>query len=384
MTGTIVIDGPRYRRAATTDRLSATIRVGDVPHEVSFETGDGPIASGPEPFLSLAMLPAMRLGHALRLTGPVSPLLLGNLPVLQTRFAGADARLQVIEVAADASSPRPGPAGRRVGAFFSGGVDSFFLLLQRQDEITDLIFVHGFDIDIAADSLHRAALDMARNVARETGKRLIHIQTNLRRFGDRYVDWGDHLHGPALAAVAQLLSPQFGRVLIAGEYIGTTRLLASRREVNPLWSTEAVEIVHTGDDVTRLRKVGRIAAHPLVQRWLRVCWENRGGRYNCCACYKCVKNMASLRAYGMLNQVRTFEYPLDLGAVARLKPPEQWPHSIESLKEILHFVERHGSDRPLAKALRDCLDRRYEKGIWRIARGARARLRRVTRLWSRA
>jgi hypothetical protein len=268
-----------------------------------------------------------------------------------------------------------------VGAFFSGGVDSFFLLLELQQEITDLIFVHGFDIDIGSEKIHRAALEMAQSVARHTGKRLIRVETNLRHFGDRYVDWGDHLHGPALAAVAHLLSPQVERMLIAGEYLGTTRVIASRIDLNPLWSTEGVEIVHTGHDVTRFQKLGRIGTHPLVQRWLRVCWENRDGRYNCCTCYKCVKNMASLRALGTLDQMKTFEHPLDLGAVSRLAPPRQWSHSIEGLQEILSFVEQKGSDRPLAKALRDCLSTRYETGIWRIARGVRRSVRELMGLW---
>jgi hypothetical protein len=250
-----------------------------------------------------------------------------------------------------------------------------------QQEITDLIFVHGFDIDIGSEKIHRAALEMAQSVARHTGKRLIHVETNLRHFGDRYVDWGDHLHGPALAAVAHLLSPQVERMLIAGEYLGTTRVIASRIDLNPLWSTEGVEIVHTGHDVTRFQKMGRIGTHPLVQRWLRVCWENRDGRYNCCTCYKCVKNMASLRALGTLDQMKTFEYPLDLRAVSRLAPPRQWSHSIEGLQEILSFVEQKGSDRPLAKALRDCLSTRYETGIWRIARGVRRSVRELMGLW---
>ena len=44
-----------------------------------------------------------------------------------------------------------------MGAFFSGGLDSFHTLLRRTDEITDLILVHGFEIPVEDRALYERA-----------------------------------------------------------------------------------------------------------------------------------------------------------------------------------------------------------------------------------
>jgi hypothetical protein len=375
----IEIDTPNFRRLDDGEHLSAKIRSGGLDYEVYFKTRNGPICIGVEPFLALGLLPAMRRGQGLRVAHPVSSLLLSHLQLLQARFAQADPRLRIIKVTAEAESPPQPLSERRVGVFFSGGVDSFFTLLERHDEITDLIFVHGFDIPLTSHQLHRVALQNAQDVAGHMGKHLIQVETNLRHFGDRHVDWGEHLYGPALAAVAHLLSPQIRRAFIPGEYLGSSRLVASRLDIDPLWTTEMVQILHHGHDVTRFEKLGRIGSHPLVRRSLRVCWENRNGRFNCGICSKCLRNMAALRAHGILEQVKTFEHPLDLGALSRITLPWQLPHIAEGLREILSRVEREGSDPELASALRGCIHERYHRsrfyGPRRILRSL------LTRLW---
>jgi hypothetical protein len=369
----IEIGGLRYNRLDHAEQLSATIRIGNVEHEVYFKTGDGPIERGIEPFLALGLLPAMSLGQDLQVAEPVSPVLLSNLQVLQMRFAEQYPHLRAIEVGAEHEMSQPPPSTRHTGVFFSGGVDSFFTLLEHQHEISDLVFVHGFDIRLNSHDLHRAALAMAQRVVGGMGKRLIHIETNLREFVDRYGDWGQHLHGPALAAVALLLSGRIERMLIAGERRGGT-LSASRLEFDPLWSTERIEIIHHGHDVTRFQKLRRVGAHPLAQQSLRVCWENRYGRVNCCVCSKCLRNMAALRAHGTLDQVQTFGYPLDLTALSRLSLAEQPPNGIDGLREILTFLERTGSDPQLARAVRYCLEERYYHGPFHLMRKAYGRI----------
>ena len=272
----IAIGGLRYGRLNHAEQLSAMIRIGDAENEVFFRTVDGPIDKSIEPFLALGLLPAMILGQDLHVVGPVSPVLLNNLRILQTRFLEQYPQLHVVAIVADAEAPRLPPTPRRTGVFFSGSVDSFFTLLEHQHEISDLVFVHGFDIPLSSRDLHAAAPAMIRRVAQGMSKRLIRIETNLREFTDRYGDWGQHLHGPALAAVALLLSRQIQRMFVAGELRGGT-LSASRLEFDSLWSTEWVEIIHDGHDATRFQKLRRIGSHPLAQQSRRVCWENFPG-----------------------------------------------------------------------------------------------------------
>ena len=50
------------------------------------------------------------------------------------------------------------PQGKRVGCFFSGGGDSFYSFLKHRTEITDLIFIHGFDISLANLELRKGSV----------------------------------------------------------------------------------------------------------------------------------------------------------------------------------------------------------------------------------
>ena len=64
-----------------------------------------------------------------------------------------------VPVVAEASPTPPGPAVRASGAFLSGGIDSFYMVLRDRNgarpadvpAIERLLLVHGFDIPIAAE-----------------------------------------------------------------------------------------------------------------------------------------------------------------------------------------------------------------------------------------
>jgi hypothetical protein len=88
--------------------------------------------------------------------------------------------------------------------------------------------------------------------------------------------------------------------------------------VDQLWSTEQLEIVDVGGRYNRVERVRKIADHPLVQRSLRVCWENPDSAYNCGRCRKCLQTMLTLEVFGKLDRVSTFP-ELDLDAVARVE-----------------------------------------------------------------
>ncbi len=56
----------------------------------------------------------------------------------------------------------PSDLASGIACFFSGGVDSFYTLLKHREEITHIIFVHGFDIALEDHSLRAQASRMAR------------------------------------------------------------------------------------------------------------------------------------------------------------------------------------------------------------------------------
>jgi hypothetical protein len=265
-------------------------------------------------------------------------------------------------------------APQGVACFFSGGVDSFYTFLKAHDEITALIFVHGFDIRLDRVALRDRVAGAVRDLAARLERPLIEVETNLRDFSNRYARWAPEYFGSALASVGLLLSPQFRKIYIPGS-VTYAELLpwGSHPMVDTLWRTEETELVHDGCEATRVEKVGFIASHEVALGSLRVCWENRDGAYNCGRCEKCLRTMISLRAVGALDRCATFPRRLSLPAVATIAIPNAILRSF--YEQNLDVVLRAGRDPALAWALRICLNR-YRQGLWYVVRGARNRLRR--------
>ncbi len=354
--------------------VSAPIGIGGQRHEVWYRVAEGPVASGAETFLAAALVPAMKLGADLRIPGRVSPRLLSAIPKIQDILhTWYYPYLQKTAVAVEAQQPHPSILSGDVGCFFSGGVDSFYTLLKHREEITKLIFVHGFDIRLDDGLLRAKVSGVLRTVASEFQKPLIEVETNLRTFSETYAGW-ELYHGCALATVALLLSPQFRKVYIPASYsYSQLHPWGSHPLLDPLWSTDETEIVHDGCEALRIEKVARISTCNVALRWLRSCWENPGGVYNCGRCRKCLLTMVLLRAVGALERCATFEGSLDLKAVSRLPPLNMPSNTINP--PTLEILERLGKDPALAQALRDCLNQRHYRGVWRLARGARNRFR---------
>ena len=105
-------------------------------------------------------------------------------------------------------------------------------------------------------------------------------------------------HGAGLAAVAYALAPVHRKVIIASSYASADlHPWGSPPLLDPLWSTESLEIVHDGGE-TRLEKLRGLAGHPEGLALLRVCWEN-ADENNCGRCEKCLRTMLELRALGV-------------------------------------------------------------------------------------
>ena len=359
----LVVEAPGVRRLEAGAEASARVCVGERSFEIRFRVSEGAVSGGVEPFLALALFPAMKLGLALCTEAECSARFLENLDVIQDRFLSWDSSLSRVRIVAPAAlDPKP-LVPRRSGAFFSGGVDSFHTLFRYAGQVSDLVFVHGFDIPVRDEQFYRQNALLYEEVAAEFGKRLVRVSTNLREFTDCYVDWGLFAHGPALAAVALLLEPQLDRMLIPGEYFPASSVpppRGSHPETDPLWGTEQMTIVHDGFDRTRAQKLAEIQHHPMVRRLLRVCWQRKNQGYNCCECGKCLRNMAILRAYGVLDQFSCFHLPLDTRKLARQRVTlAQWR---EMLEEILEILGTPSKDPALTEAIRYCLAERYYRG----------------------
>jgi hypothetical protein len=242
-----------------------------------------------------------------------------------------------------------------VGCFFSGGVDSFYTLLKHREEVTHLIFVHGFDIALENEAVRSQASVMAREVAKELGKALIEVEADISPFPRTLVGW-EKYHGAAMANVALLFQHLFRKVLIAATYTyAELTPWGSHPVLDPLWSTELTEIVHDGCEATRIDKLAYISEHDLAMRWLRVCLKTPGGAYNCGRCGKCLRARVGLRTVGALERCKTLPHDLSLEEVANMPMPNEAGRFV--VMQTLKALERQGTQPELTRTIAEVLDK---------------------------
>ena len=285
-----------------------------------FRASDPVLDANTSTFLSAALLPCMELGLDCTIDGVVSARLLESVGKIQDIFSAWDSRFHRIRVTGTGGSELSTESNkRRSGSFFSGGIDSLYTLYRHRDEIDDLILIHGFDVDLEDHALRKQVSGRVREFASNTGKSLIEVETNVGIFLRKYVGWSFG-HGPALTAVGHLLAPRLRRIFIPATHTLADEVAwGSHPLVDPLWSSEMLEFIHDGDDVTRVQKTEAVVGWPDAMNCLRVCWKNSGGAYNCGRCAKCMRTMVTLQMLGAHESLAVFDEPLNLSRVAALR-----------------------------------------------------------------
>lgn len=217
-----------------------------------------------------------------------------------------------------------------------------------------LLLEDAYPLEIARrdGSAYRTAVDRNDRFAGAMGKTLIPVSTNHYAFGYRYNLSRNLTQGSALAGVALLLG--LPRAYLPSAYSYRQLFpLGQHPLTDPLYSNEAVEIVHDGAEVRRVDKVARIAADPQALRHLRVCFDNMNE--NCGRCAKCLRTMIPLAR---------------LGAAHAPFPPLPPPRAIRRLRvaneiERIFFAENldavlGSKTDTLDRALKACL-RRFDR-----------------------
>ena len=362
------LDGLKSRREGGVAELSALLRLGPVRRRMFFRTADAQIASGCDPFVPAVLLPAMRGKFDVSIAPAVSRQILKAAErVQEMEFAWhPDWRMTQITAPAAEDASSDHPASSAVGAFFSAGVDSFYTLQKHREEITHLIFVSGFDLPLQRETLRRLILGEVRKTAAQVGLPLIEVETNLREFSDDlYFSWEEQ-HGAAMAAVGHFLAPSFRKIYIPSSYALPFLLpFGSHPGLDPLWSSETLELVHDGIEATRFDKIGALVAWDTAVENLRVCWQLNEGHYNCCQCRKCLWTMAFLRAHGALARAKSFPSSIDLARLSE-QPVVATEHRYRLIQAIATLKEQ-GKDRELVDALDAALNQRHSLG--RVVRG---------------
>lgn len=352
-----------------------------------------PVEAGGDPFVPALLPLAMRRRERLRIEGPVSPLLLTNASRAAGLLNGWWPELARIRVsgASERSAPRVG--GRRAASFFSGGVDSWHTLFENhrvetapERRVSALLAVHGLDISINNTGRFAASLEGARRAAEATGCELMSLSTNHfevmrpRLKGLVFeTSWG-MMHGPTAGALALALGGAFERVLLAST--DDERRLVPRSThpaLDPLWSDEAVTLIHDGAASTKHEKVARLCASSVALETLRVCspHDTEFVTYNCSRCLKCQGVMIDLYIEGALERACTFTGVID---------PELFPGFAVSPWDAAFWEDRRdglvrmGDPLQLAPAI----DAALARGRARTQRPLRATRTAALRVWNAA
>jgi hypothetical protein len=201
-------------------------------------------------------------------------------------------------------------------------------------------------------------------VIEQEGITFVPVVTNLRSLDDYEfrVDWMWHAHGAVFAAIAHAFTGAFRRVLLASSYDAEHLTpWGSHPLTDHHFSSTALELVHDGEELTRLDKLRILTGWPKGLDSLDVCyfWRQRasGEAPNCGRCEKCLRTLAGLIAVGVrTDNISTFrERELTATSLGRIMALQDEYERV-AWREILGALET-AERRPEAKAVKSLLRR---------------------------
>jgi len=253
--------------------------------------------------------------------------------------------------------------------------------LGSPERVDEAAFLLGYDLPLEEPETYARLRDRLEPAAGEMGVRLIPVATNVRRTAFRRARWAYLSHGCVLAGVALALGGRWESALIAsGETYANLQPRGSHPLTDPLLSTARTRIVHDGAGFSRVEKTDFLAGSEAVLGALRVCFKSRD-EWNCGACNKCFRTMATLEAAGALDHCPTFPGgSFSLPRLRRLYSPDA-AHA-RFMEDVAAYAERKG--RPdIAGAVKESL--RYSARLRRwLAPTARLKTRRGWRRLGRS
>lgn len=368
-----MISRPLLTPLAKGHRLSARLDAPGFSQTLWYEVVGCPLVVDATPFVVAALPLAMAHGWQLHSDAPVSARLLNAFPTIQSilqLWINGSQRIGC-NLPTHANLPRQ----KASGCFFSGGVDSYYTFLKHRSAIDSHVFVTGFDVPLHKTALAERVGREMRNTSAAFGVNLIEVKTNLREFCDQIVSWR-YYHGAALASVAHLLTQRLGAIYVAATHTYADLFpCGSHPLLDPLWSSELVELIHDGCEASRFQKVEALAKEPIALKTLRVCYHNKASELNCGTCEKCLRTMTSLYVLGVLDRCESFGKKLDMRRLAGQRLGGN-PRILMYVQENLAAVRERQDAPHVVQALKQSM--RRPGLIRRINRQAKPLFRRST------
>lgn len=337
--------------------------------DVTFEftaPADGDHHLSARPALLAFLIPAMRVGDPVVLRQWVDPVTVMNLAEWQEAMSTwSPDRLRPVPIIVEAD-PLPVPVPRFAGGLttFSGGVDSSFTLMRntvgsaepvayRRAPLAAGLMIHGFDIALEDEAVFESAFLRSRRILEGFGLEAYRLRTDVRQFEvDFGCDWPSETHGIWLAAGLACLEPHFTHTVLPSTYPYHQQQLpwASNPMTDPLLGSWSRPLWHDGAALHKLAKVDAVAHHPLVQQYLRVCWEGGELDRNCGHCWKCRTTQACF----WLNDVPApacFHDPCTVGELAEIAVDGYRGLLVEQMRARADATGQHDLAAALARAL---------------------------------
>jgi hypothetical protein len=229
---------------------------------------------------------------------PLCPVLLKNLYTVQDIFLCRQQHLgiKLKPVLIKGGTSRLASNNGRTLSFFSGGVDGTYTYLKEKQNIDDLLFVKGIDIQLNNHLLYEEAYQRNKHFLASEDRDLVRVTSNVRYLGaHKKMSWSSW-NGGGLASIA--MAGGYKHCLIAsGKSYGELFPEGSSYVSDHLWSSSGCQIEHHAAGATRIEKTAAIGASPDALAILRVCWHDKN--YNCGECEKCLRTMVALELLGI-------------------------------------------------------------------------------------
>jgi hypothetical protein len=282
------------------------------------------VSADATPFVALTLFIAMWRGEDILVEGSLSLEFYNNISHIMDLLSSWEPHFKKINVIYN-NLTSDTFSSKGSSCFFSLGVDSFYTYLKHKNTpnpINNFIFVHGFDIALENMVFFSETLKKIDELAEKESLNIFSVETNLRKFTDRYLEW-DWEHGGAMAAVSMFLRANFSRTYFAGSDSSTQRgriiPYGTHPDLDPLWQTETFKVIHDGNESTRLQKIQNVVSKSeLALDYLRVCNQNLKDKYNCSKCEKCIRTMIDLQITESLPFAKTFKKDIPFDKLIRI------------------------------------------------------------------
>lgn len=329
MPSIITIHSPVIQEFPTSARLVSVLefdgRSVEMWYEVPKEYGHWFCADRADGFVVGFILQAMQMQKDIVTQAPMSSKLWHNLShFFIPMMAAAFPTLHPIRINPASLIDEPS-GGQGCATGFSGGIDSFASIVEHWHnekspghKITHLLFhnagSHSTGDHEAARRLFRQRYGTLKPFAEEAGIPFVPVDSNVSEiFPMDFIK----MHPALNVSIPLVLQNHFQRYYYASTYkyadCGVNRTDDVAR-FDPLafhlFSTEGLDCISTGGQMSRVEKTALVAGFEPSRRYLNVCVDPAFEGRNCSVCFKCLRTLLTL---DLLGEIESYADVFDLG-----------------------------------------------------------------------